>query len=50
MMEASRSPKVDRLRLILMASVAFILGTLPPVMDTVPGSEMRQALGIAVFF
>jgi HAE1 family hydrophobic/amphiphilic exporter-1 len=40
----------QRLRPILMTSVAFILGTLPLVTDTGPGSEMRQALGIAVFF
>ena len=40
----------QRLRPILMTSVAFILGTLPLVIDTGPGSEMRQALGIAVFF
>ena len=33
-----------------MTSVAFILGTLPLVIDTGPGAEMRQALGIAVFF
>ena len=30
--------------------MAFILGTLPLVIDAGPGSEMRQALGIAVFF
>ncbi len=40
----------QRLRPILMTSVAFILGTLPLVIDTGPGAEMRQALGIAVFF
>ncbi|NIJ07776.1 HAE1 family hydrophobic/amphiphilic exporter-1 [Sphingomonas vulcanisoli] len=40
----------QRLRPILMTSVAFILGTLPLVIDGGPGSEMRQALGIAVFF
>ncbi|HEX3432250.1 MAG TPA: multidrug efflux RND transporter permease subunit [Rhizomicrobium sp.] len=40
----------QRLRPILMTSVAFILGTLPLVIDTGPGSELRQALGIAVFF
>ncbi|UAK24883.1 efflux RND transporter permease subunit [Sphingomonas nostoxanthinifaciens] len=40
----------QRLRPILMTSVAFILGTLPLVIDSGPGSEMRQALGIAVFF
>jgi HAE1 family hydrophobic/amphiphilic exporter-1 len=40
----------QRWRPILMTSMAFILGTLPLVIDTGPGSEMRQALGIAVFF
>ena len=40
----------QRLRPILMTSIAFILGTLPLVIDTGPGAEMRQALGIAVFF
>ena len=40
----------QRLRPILMTSVAFILGTLPLVIDSGPGAEMRQALGIAVFF
>ena len=40
----------QRLRPILMTSIAFILGTLPLVIATGPGAEMRQALGIAVFF
>jgi HAE1 family hydrophobic/amphiphilic exporter-1 len=40
----------QRLRPILMTSVAFILGTLPLVIDRGPGAEMRQALGISVFF
>lgn len=38
-----------RLRPILMTSLAFILGVLPLVRSTGAGSEMRQALGIAVF-
>jgi HAE1 family hydrophobic/amphiphilic exporter-1 len=33
-----------------MTSIAFILGTLPLVIGNAPGSEMRQALGVAVFF
>ena len=33
-----------------MTSIAFILGTLPLVIGSGPGSEMRQALGVAVFF
>jgi multidrug efflux pump subunit AcrB len=40
----------QRLRPILMTSMAFILGTLPLVIDRGPGAELRQALGIAVFF
>ncbi|CAA2154769.1 Efflux pump membrane transporter BepE [Methylobacterium brachiatum] len=39
-----------RLRPILMTAFAFILGTLPLVIATGPGAEMRQALGTAVFF
>ena len=38
-----------RLRPILMTSFAFILGVVPLVLATGAGSEMRQALGIAVF-
>ncbi len=33
-----------------MTSIAFILGVLPLVLASGPGAEMRQALGIAVFF
>jgi hydrophobe/amphiphile efflux-1 (HAE1) family protein len=44
--EAARS----RLRPILMTSFAFILGTVPLVMASGPGWELRQALGTAVFF
>ena len=39
-----------RLRPILMTALAFILGVLPLMIATGPGSEMRQALGTAVFF
>ena len=39
-----------RLRPILMTSFAFILGTLPLVISTGAGAELRQALGTAVFF
>ncbi|WP_342640275.1 efflux RND transporter permease subunit [Rhodoligotrophos ferricapiens] len=39
-----------RLRPILMTSFAFILGVLPLVVSTSSGSEMRQAVGVAVFF
>ncbi|HWP20582.1 MAG TPA: efflux RND transporter permease subunit [Burkholderiaceae bacterium] len=43
--EASRL----RLRPILMTSVAFIMGVLPLVLSSGAGSEMRQAMGVAVF-
>ncbi|MDB5864217.1 MAG: multidrug efflux transporter permease subunit [Betaproteobacteria bacterium] len=43
--EASRL----RLRPILMTSLAFIMGVLPLAFATGAGSEMRQAMGIAVF-
>ncbi|MCP1623665.1 multidrug efflux pump subunit AcrB [Pseudomonas nitroreducens] len=44
--EASRL----RLRPILMTSIAFIMGVVPLVVSSGAGSEMRQAMGIAVFF
>ena len=43
--EASRL----RLRPILMTSLAFIMGVLPLVLSTGAGSEMRKAMGVAVF-
>lgn len=39
-----------RLRPILMTSLAFIMGVAPLVTSTGAGSEMRHAMGIAVFF
>src|SRR5262249_33742547 len=39
-----------RLRPILMTSFAFILGVLPLVVSTGSGSELRQAVGVAVVF
>jgi len=39
-----------RLRPIVMTSVAFIMGVLPLVFSTGAGSEMRHAMGVAVFF
>jgi HAE1 family hydrophobic/amphiphilic exporter-1 len=48
--EAARHAAATRLRPILMTSIAFILGTVPLVIGNAPGSEMRQALGVAVFF
>jgi multidrug efflux pump len=44
-LEASRL----RLRPILMTSFAFIFGVLPLILRSGAGSEMRQALGVAVF-
>ena len=38
-----------RLRPILMTSIAFCAGVLPLIFGTGAGSEMRQAMGIAVF-
>jgi multidrug efflux pump len=38
-----------RLRPVLMTSVAFIMGVVPLVLASGPGSEVRQAMGIAVF-
>jgi multidrug efflux pump len=43
--EASRL----RLRPILMTSLAFIMGVLPLVYSSGAGSEMRRAMGVAVF-
>ncbi len=39
-----------RLRPILMTSFAFIMGVVPLVVSRGAGSEMRHAMGIAVFF
>jgi len=44
--EASRL----RLRPILMTSIAFIMGVLPLVVGEGAGAEMRQAIGVAVFY
>src|SRR5471032_1821969 len=44
-LEASR----QRLRPILMTSIAFIMGVLPLVFSHGAGSEMRHAMGVAVF-
>jgi HAE1 family hydrophobic/amphiphilic exporter-1 len=44
--EAART----RLRPILMTSLAFVLGVAPLAFATGAGAEMRQALGVAVFF
>jgi len=49
LIEAAVEAARIRLRPILMTSFAFILGVLPLVVSTGSGSEMRQAVGTAVF-
>ncbi|MGC6399627.1 efflux RND transporter permease subunit [Sphingomonas sp. FW199] len=49
-LEAAEHAAAQRLRPILMTSIAFILGTLPLVIGSGPGAELRAALGVAVFF
>jgi multidrug efflux pump subunit AcrB len=39
-----------RLRPILMTSAAFIFGVIPLAFGSGPGAELRQALGVAVFW
>jgi len=48
--EAAVRAARDRLRPILMTSFAFILGSVPLLIAHGAGSELRQALGTAVFF
>lgn len=48
--EAAIQSAKTRLRPILMTSFAFILGTVPLVIATGAGAELRQALGTAVCF
>ena len=47
--EAARHAAELRLRPIIMTSLAFVLGVLPLMFATGAGSELRQALGTAVF-
>ncbi len=47
--EAVLEASHQRLRPILMTSIAFIMGVLPMVLATGAGAEMRQAMGVAVF-
>ena len=48
--EAAASAARTRLRPILMTSFAFIFGVAPLAFASGAGAEMRQALGVAVFF
>jgi HAE1 family hydrophobic/amphiphilic exporter-1 len=48
--EAAEEAGRTRLRPILMTSFAFILGVVPLAFAQGAGAEMRQALGVAVFF
>ena len=48
--EAATRAAHQRLRPILMTSIAFILGVFPLIVAHGAGSEMRKALGVAVFF
>ncbi|MDQ2861178.1 MAG: efflux RND transporter permease subunit [Pseudomonadota bacterium] len=48
--EAAGEAARTRLRPILMTSFAFILGVVPLAFAAGAGAEMRQALGVAVFF
>ncbi len=49
-LEAAAAAAHTRLRPILMTSFAFIFGVAPLAFATGAGAEMRQALGVAVFF
>jgi hydrophobe/amphiphile efflux-1 (HAE1) family protein len=48
--EAAAAAARTRLRPILMTSLAFILGVLPLTVAEGAGAEMRQSLGVAVFY
>jgi HAE1 family hydrophobic/amphiphilic exporter-1 len=48
--EAAIEAARTRLRPILMTSFAFILGVIPLAFASGAGAELRQALGVAVFF
>lgn len=48
--EAAEHAAHQRMRPILMTSIAFILGVLPLVIASGAAAELRQALGVAVFF
>lgn len=48
--EATINAAVMRFKPIVMTSLTFILGMLPLVMATGPGSASRQGIGVGVFF
>jgi len=50
LVEATIEASRIRLRPILMTSFAFIMGVVPLVLSHGAGSEMRQAIGVAVFW
>jgi HAE1 family hydrophobic/amphiphilic exporter-1 len=50
MFEAAKHAASQRIRPIVMTSIAFILGVLPLVIASGAAAELRQALGVAVFF
>lgn len=50
MVKAALHASQLRFRPILMTSLAFILGMLPMVIASGPGSASRQAIGTGVFF
>jgi multidrug efflux pump subunit AcrB len=47
--EATLQGSTERLRPIVMTSLAFILGVVPLMLGTGAGAEMRNTLGVAVF-
>ena len=49
-MQAAIEAARTRLRPILMTSAAFIFGVIPLAFGSGPGAELRQALGVAVFY
>ena len=49
-MEAAIAAAKTRLRPILMTSAAFIFGVIPLAFAKGPGAELRQALGVGVFY
>ena len=48
--EAAVGAAVMRFKPIVMTSLTFILGMLPLVLATGPGSASRQGIGVGVFF